>query len=323
MKKVSIIVPVYNVERYLNQCMDSLVNQTLDDIEIIVINDGSTDKSLKILKSYEKKYPDKVKIIEQKNSGISVARNNGIKLASGKYIGFVDSDDYVELDMFEKLYDKIKKSNSDIVVCNYKKYYEDLNEFEYVDVIKNIKGNNLYSDISIINNIDYAPWNKLFRRELFDNIKFPKNVKYEDLSTILKTFMIATKISVVNKSLYLYRINETGETRTINRKVTDILIILKDLIDYSKEIDIFDKTKNELRKLCVNKLFFYLIYSYDLNDKKFSIDFRNKIIKFLKENFNNWQLALLKDKSLEIRLVSKLVLINNYAFKYFINKKIN
>lgn len=321
MKKVSVIVPVYNVEKYLDKCMNSLVNQTLEDIEIIVINDGSTDNSLKILNKYKKKYPNKLIIIDQENKGISVARNNGIEIATGKYIGFVDSDDYVKYDMFEKLYNKIEKTKSDIVVCDFEEYYMKTGKFKYMNFTNNIKSKNLYEDASIINTIDYAPWNKLFKKDLFNDIRFLKNIKYEDLNAILKTFLIASKISLVKESLYIYRINDTGETRTVNKKVKDILIILQDLIDYSKSIDVFNKIKVELRELAVNKCFFYLIYSYHLKDAKFSYEFRQEIINFLNKNFQNWRLVLLKNKSLEIRLISKLVLMNNAVFKYFINRK--
>lgn len=323
MKKVSIIVPVYNMEKYLTECMDSLINQTLDDIEIIVINDGSKDNSLKILKDYKKKYPDKLKIIDQVNSGISVARNNGLKIATGKYIGFVDSDDYVKKDMFEKLYNQIEKTKSDIVVCDIEEYRIKKNEFKYIDVANQIKGNNLYETPSIINTIDYGPCNKLFRKEMFDAIKFPKDLKYEDLNAILKVFLIASKITTLNESLYIYRINETGETQTVNKKVIDIIDILQDVIDYSKQINVFDIIKKELKIMCVNKVFYYLIYSYKLNNKEFVIEFRNKILKFLRSNFKNWRFTLLKNEDLKIKFISKLVLMDNVIFNYFINRKLS
>ena len=120
MKKVSVVVPVYNTEKYLDICLNSLVNQTIDDIEIIIVNDGSTDNSIKIIKKYMKQYPEKIVLLDQKNSGISVARNNGISIAKGEFIGFVDSDDFVELNMYENLYNAIKNTKSDIVVCDYK-----------------------------------------------------------------------------------------------------------------------------------------------------------------------------------------------------------
>lgn len=321
MKKVSIIVPVYNMEKYLNKCMDSLVNQTLDDIEIIAINDGSKDASLNMLKEYERKYSDKVKIINQENQGISVTRNNGIEIARGKYIAFLDSDDYVTYDMYEKMYNKLEETNADIVVCDYEHFITDNKTFKYINVVENIHKDNLYDDPSIINSIDYGPCNKLFRRELFRDIRFLKNIKYEDLNAILKAFLTASKITTIDESLYMYRINETGETRTINKKVKDILVILQDLIDYSKSINTFDKIKKELRELAVNKCFFYLISSYKINDAEFSFQFRKEIICFLNKNFKSWKLELLKNKSLEIKFISKLVLINNFVFRYFINRK--
>ena len=207
MKKVSVVVPVYNTSLYLKECIDSLVNQTLDDIEIILINDGSTDNSLSIINEYKKKYPQKIIIISQENLGISVARNAGIKVSKGKYIGFVDSDDFVKLDMFEKLYEKIENANCDIVVCDYQKYTMIDNNYEYIDVTKNIKKDNIYEDPSLIFNIDFGPCNKLYKKELFNDIKFPINKKYEDLNAILKVFLEAQKISVIKSPLYIYRQN--------------------------------------------------------------------------------------------------------------------
>ncbi len=122
--KVSIIVPVYNVENYLNRCLDSLINQSFDDIEIICINDGSTDRSLEILKDYEKK-DNRVKIINKENSGVSNCRNKGIKVSNGEYIVFVDSDDWIDIDTYEIMMDNIIKYNADIAVSNINYVYDD------------------------------------------------------------------------------------------------------------------------------------------------------------------------------------------------------
>ncbi|UJF15261.1 glycosyltransferase [Jeotgalibaca sp. MA1X17-3] len=118
MIKVSIIVPVYNVEKYLKKSIESLMNQTLKDIEIILVNDGSTDNSLFICKQYEKK-DFRIKVIDKNNGGVSSARNIGIELASGQYIGFIDPDDWIEPEMYEKMYSKIEKTKSDVCICNY------------------------------------------------------------------------------------------------------------------------------------------------------------------------------------------------------------
>ena len=118
MTKISVIIPVYNVEKYLKECLNSVINQTLKDLEIICVNDGSIDNSLKIMKEYALKDP-RIKILSQKNQGVSEARNFGIKNATGEYVAFLDADDCVSLDFYEKLYTKAKETNSDIVVSEY------------------------------------------------------------------------------------------------------------------------------------------------------------------------------------------------------------
>ena len=321
MKKVSIVVPVYNMEKYLEKCMDSLVNQTLEDIEIIVVNDGSTDNSLKILKKYKRKHPDKIVIINQENQGISSARNNGIDIATGKYIGFVDSDDYIKYDMFEKLYNKIEKTKSDIVVCNYKKYFMKNEEFIDVDMVKNINKNNIFEEPTILNNIYFAPWNKLYKRSLFEDIRFPIQKKYEDINAILKVFFKAKKIDKISESLYLYRINENGETLTINKKICDIVFIFEDLINYIKDKNKYDLIKYEFKKLCIDQLFYYLILSYSIKDKKYIKDFTKEIIRVLDTNFKDWKSTFISDSKLEMKLISKLIILNDFLFNLFINMK--
>ncbi|MEG2684867.1 MAG: glycosyltransferase, partial [Erysipelotrichaceae bacterium] len=122
MPKVSVIVPVYNTSKYLNKCLDSILNQTLKDLEIIIINDGSTDISPSIIETYN---DPRIIFINQPNSGISITRNNGIKKATSNYIMFIDSDDWIELTMIEELYNNAITNNSDIVVCDFYEYYED------------------------------------------------------------------------------------------------------------------------------------------------------------------------------------------------------
>ena len=177
MKKVSIIVPVYNVEKYIRRCLDSLVNQTIDDYEVIFVNDGSPDNSKDIILEYMEKYPDIIKLYDKENGGQGSARNLGIKKATGEYLGFVDSDDFVNLEMFKKMYDLAKQKKSDIVACSYKIYYENSNTFEDY----NLKMNN---ETIIEDYIMEQPaiWNKLIKRELIIDNKlfFPEGIIYED-----------------------------------------------------------------------------------------------------------------------------------------------
>ena len=159
--KVSIIVPVYGVEKYIDKCLDSLVNQTLKDIEIIVVNDGSLDNSQKIVDKYVKKYPKMVKSYIKKNGGQGSARNFGIKHSIGEYIGYVDSDDYVELDMYEKLYKKAKSKKYEIVVCgnyNVKEDYSSKIEDVFVSSYQTNLENSMFGKIAV--------WNKIYKREL-------------------------------------------------------------------------------------------------------------------------------------------------------------
>ena len=169
MKDISIIVPVYNAEKYLVKCLDSLVNQTKKNIEIILVNDGSKDKSIDILNEYKEKYPDMITIISQENQGQSAARNSGIENATGKYIAFVDSDDYVSKNMFEKLYEKAIEKDYDIVASNVNCVYPDKNleihsgvDFESTEMTKEEKSKLLLNMYTVV-------WNKIYKREIFEN----------------------------------------------------------------------------------------------------------------------------------------------------------
>ena len=174
MKKVSIIVPVYNVEAYLAKCLDSLVNQTLDDIEIILKNENvenKEDNSKKIIDKYLKKYPDKIKYIEKENGGQGSARNIGLLNASGKYIGYVDSDDYVNVEMYEKMYNKAKQTDADIVMCSHTIVYEDSGKEEVEKLFlktDNDKANCFFNNAGVCN--------KLYKKELLKGFEFRSKV---------------------------------------------------------------------------------------------------------------------------------------------------
>lgn len=190
MLKVSVIVPVYNTEKYLSKCLDSLVYQTLKDIEIIIVNDGSPDNSQKIIDDYVKKYKN-IKAFEKKNGGLSDARNYGIKKASGEYIAFLDSDDYVTVDMYEKMYKKAISQHFDMVVCDLNYVYND----KVVKAYSNIKDDTTDIRKAMIN-IYPAAWNKIFKKELFDiGIEFKKNVWFEDVEFIYRLLPNIKKLS--------------------------------------------------------------------------------------------------------------------------------
>ena len=170
MVKVSVIVPVYNVDKYLEECLDSIVNQTLNDIEIICVNDGSTDGSLKILEDYASK-DDRIKIITQENGGLSVARNTGIDVAKGEYLSFVDSDDFIGLEMFDKMYDQAHSQDLDILFCK---------TYLYDDVTGDIDDKSSFFNLEIFDNFDKDVFNH------FDTVNFIHSISVISCAKLFK-----------------------------------------------------------------------------------------------------------------------------------------
>ncbi|MCR1823330.1 glycosyltransferase family 2 protein, partial [Terrisporobacter muris] len=210
MPLISIIVPVYNVEQYIRRCLDSLINQTFKEIEIILVDDGSTDSSGRICDEYAK-IDDRVKVIHKENGGLSDARNKGIDIAQGEYIGFVDSDDFVSLDMFQYMY-SYNDIKADIVSCEYKKIYDNnkintrdkskkinVKEFNNIEALENYFGE--YSDKR---EIQVVVWNKIYKKELFEDIRFPFGKLYEDGYVTYKLLYKAKKIIHLYEELYYY-----------------------------------------------------------------------------------------------------------------------
>ena len=232
MVKVSIIVPVYNTAKYLNKCINSLLNQTLKEIEIILINDGSTDNCESIIKKYKDK---RIKYISKKNEGIGKTRNLGIEIASGEYLAFIDSDDYIESNFCEVMYNKAIKDKCDIVICD---YFEDINNELKEIKFASFKDTNLMENPEIINYINLGPCNKIYKKELFKdkNNRFIENLKYEDAPFVCRLLLSAKKIGKINKCLAHYVIHEKSETTTRDERIFDILkitdIIVKDLEKY-------------------------------------------------------------------------------------------
>ena len=174
MPKVSVIVPFYNVEGYIEKCLETLVNQTLKDIEIILVNDGSKDRSIDIVKKFLKQYPEKIVYLEKENGGLSDARNFAIPYAKGEYIAFLDSDDYVEKDMYQLMYDIAQKEKSDMVECDF--------FWNYPDKVKTDVGEKYEGTAEALTKIRVVAWNKLIKREILEETKilFPKGYRYED-----------------------------------------------------------------------------------------------------------------------------------------------
>lgn len=203
---LSVIVPVYNVQDYLRQCVDSIINQSYKNLEIILVDDGSTDDSGIICDDYAKKY-DNVLVFHKPNGGQSSARNLGLKKAKSDYIAFIDSDDFIEPNMFEVLLNHIFNYNADISMCSYRPFFNDcVRERE-----EDSKISVFYEDDVLLRlYYEFSPCNKIFKKTLFDNINFPEGKIYEDARTIYKLAASAKCAVVEKKCFYNYRIRNTG-----------------------------------------------------------------------------------------------------------------
>lgn len=206
--QISIIVPVYKVEKYLEHCVNSILNQTFDDFELILVDDGSPDGCPQRCDEMAKK-DNRIIVIHKTNGGLSDARNKGIDIAKGKYIAFVDSDDYIACDMYEKLYNNLKQNNADIAMCRAHNIYDDdfehhkYNEGEIRVFLNDDILKALYSK-----KLDNFAWNKLYKRELFQNIRYPYGKIYEDLFTTYKLLDLSNCVVTDASKMYYYRIRK-------------------------------------------------------------------------------------------------------------------
>ncbi len=238
---ISVVVPIYNVEKYLNRCIDSILSQEYENIEIILVNDGSTDNSGKICDDYIKK-DSRIKVIHKENGGLSDARNFGMEKAMGEYIAFIDSDDYIRKDYISTLYNMCITNKAEIAQCSFERITDSqtTNEIKVEKTIENMTGIEAIKNIFKEKYVEYTvAWNKLYKKSLFENIKYPKGKLHEDEATTYKLFYEAKKVSVTNEKLYYYYIRQNSIT---NEKFT-----LKKL-DYIYELEEqlkFFKDRNE------------------------------------------------------------------------------
>ena len=229
MSKVSVIIPVYNAEKYLNQCISSIANQTMQDIEIIAINDGSTDNSLNILDELSLKYNGKLKIINKENGGAGSARNIGIENANGEFIKFVDADDYLNVNVLEKMYKAAKEYKVPLVRGNYQTI---LGPFKMEDKCSwsDVKGSQI---IDVRENKDYivketpGVGNKLISRDLIGDLRFPEKTKWEDLAIMPVVIANSKKLFHIDEPIYNYRVNMNTTIKDFINKIPNIFDIIK------------------------------------------------------------------------------------------------
>lgn len=333
---ISIIIPVYNTENYLETCLNSLVNQTLKDIEIITINDGSTDNSLEILKKYAEK-DERIKVIDKKNEGQSIARNIGLKYASGEFIAFVDSDDYIDLDAYERLYEFIKNTDNDMVICNAIRFNS---EKEYRAKLhrksipkKCIAFTNIFERKSLI--YDTGIWNKLIKKSFWDenNFSYEPGRLYEDLLLATELHCAAKSIGILPEIKYHWRLREEGANKSTTqntgkiKNLKDRIFIIERLSELYKSQKKYNVLLLPHYKKCIGYDIPIFMNKFDISDEKYKKEFMSLIGPLL----NEIPLEVLKNEGILSKLKYQAVIENNinildslvkYSKKHSKNKKI-
>lgn len=309
MKKVSVIIPIYNAEKYLKKCLDSVVNQTYSNIEIILINDGSTDSSLKICEEYNENFKNII-LINKVNGGQGIARNLGIEKATGHYLTFVDSDDWVEETMIEKMYNVSNNGEIDVVIADIYKVINNKNQYFY-NYIRISNDNNTNLIVS-----HPGPVAKLIKRELLvkNKLQFLENRVYEDLALLPLIGIVAKTIFYLNEPLYYYliRTNSTMKLNKFNLKLDDIFYVLQYLEQKFEIYDKNEKYKAELEYLYIE----HLLYSASLRFLDYGSEgvYRlEKIIRIMRDKYPNWENNILFiNRNLKFKFITKLIYTKRY-----------
>lgn len=308
---ISIIVPVYNVEKYIHKCIDSILAQTFVDFELILVNDGSLDKSGVICDKYAE-IDDRIRVIHKENGGQSTARNVALDIAKGKYIGFIDGDDYIDSNMFEILYNTNIKYESQISVCGrYNVFDGKIAKFFISDkpIVMNSKES--IRRLLVYNNMDSSPCDKLFEASLFDNIRFPKGYICEDVAVVYKLLENSKTIVHTGKPLYYYLQREGSTSKSsFSEKTMGLVIYHKQVSEYvqSKYPDL----KEEANYFYFSRLIYTNILCYRSNEWN-NTSLKNDLRKRLKDA---WYI-IIKNQYISKRDKFKVICINLNLYSQF------
>ncbi len=289
--KVSVVVPVYNSAEFVRTCLDSLVAQTIDSLEVVVVNDGSADNSMEIIREYEKKYPDRFKGYDKPNSGVADTRNFGVRHVTGEFIGFVDSDDCVEPEFFEKLYNGAIKFGADICAGNVIEIIGDESNVVVQDRIKQECVISLEENPKNINLCRPYLWNKIIRREIFteDNM-FPYGMYYEDVAVIYGILFTADKIALVPDVHYTYRrLRGDSISNSSDEKAFDVFKACDIIEERAHRLNDYSKIGEVIQWVILVHIFTRVKRAYDDRNKEFKIKFIDKAYEYLDEKFQGWK----------------------------------
>lgn len=294
---ISIVVPIYNVEQYIHKCIESIINQTYKNIEVILVDDGSPDKCGEICNEYAKK-DKRIKVIHKKNGGLSDARNFGLEEAKGKYITFIDSDDYIESTYVEKLYNAIiindvKMAQCGIITVNNEK--QEITKNGYIEN-QNKRGKDLLYDLYKGHMLENTVvWNKLYEKTLFTDLRYPVGKIHEDEFTTYKILYNLEKVSIINDYLYYYRqSNDSIIRRKFNLNRLDVIEAFEERVEF------FDKeNEKELQDLTVENLLYNIRHNY--MKTKVYIENSNKIQKILVKKYRKYYKKIIFSKHIKLK----------------------
>ena len=281
MPKVTVIIPVYNAEDTIERCLDSVLNQTLKDLEVIAINDKSTDKSLDIFNKYREKYKNLIVLNNEENLGPAGSRNKGLDLAKGEYIGFVDSDDYIEKNMYEVM-SSYMNDEIDLVTCSRTR-----DTGQKIKEIINRQETTNPKDLSLISN--YTA-DKLLKKSILDkyNIRFPEKYRYaEDMYLLTVYRCYCNKMKIIQDVLYHITFNPNSITNSYNKNIIMILEVLKDLKKFLEDNNFYPELEDEFLKICC-QYYSRRVYEFRyFSNFWLKEEYVRKFLKFLKKNFKN------------------------------------
>lgn len=312
---ITVIIPIYNSEKYLDKMMASIYSQTFKDFNLVLVNDGSSDMSEKIVLRYMERYPDNIIYIKQKNKGVSEARNVGMTKIDKKYTLFLDSDDYIDKTMFEKIYEKAEKEQADITMCGYEVIYDYYERHENIKL--NMDEGKVHTNSEILekmlkNEIEGQLWNKMFlsRNLVGNSIEFPKGRIIEDLFPVVKMVSVSKKIAYIDEPLYKYRKRLTSLLH-VNKE----LDIMKDQVLAYREISELVKNKN----LINDKIYYYFIAFVEAMNIKKCMEMNLKCNREIYERYivDNLSIKEILTSSALFKVKIKLLLYKMNILHYF------
>lgn len=289
--KLTIVAAVYNLEKYLPRCLDALVNQTLQEIEILCVDDGSTDSAPQIIEDYQKRYPEKIKVFHKENGGEFTTRNYGLERATGEYVTFVDTDDYVEKDWAEKLYNAAKENEADLAVCAFERIDLKTNKVVATNMTNfgnTVKEINSKDDYLLF--INPAPWNKVYKREKIKDLRFLPFRGFNDTMFLASCYTKMNKIAFIPDVLYHYYLRYDSQIHTVNENdVKNLKKYLLEVKELYKKTGKYEEMKYILDTFAFLHLGTSVMYRVSYDKTVNMKEMLKETIKYLDENFSNWR----------------------------------